>query len=424
MRTATSVCVLGLGYIGLPTAAILACNGVRVLGVDTDPAVVGAVNSGSVPTAEPDLASFVRRAVGSGLLTAAAEPAQADVYVVAVPTPSDAAHRADLSHVEAAVRAAAAAMDGGALVMLESTSPPGTTRRAAGWIAEARPDLAGPDGLAVDLAYCPERVLPGQMMKELVANDRIVGGLTAAATDRAAQLYATFCRGQILRTDAPTAELAKLVENSFRDVNIAFANELAAVCDSLGVDVWELIGLANHHPRVDILKPGPGVGGHCIAVDPWFIVEAVPEATHLIRSAREVNASRPAQVCAQAVRLLAGPDGDVPRAPVVAALGLAFKADVDDLRGSPAREVVARLADAFPEGRVRVAEPYIDRLPAELEERPGVELVETGAVFDGADLAVLLTDHAAFARDRLDVPDGLPVLDTRGAWRGQATARR
>ncbi|MDR1119100.1 MAG: UDP-N-acetyl-D-mannosamine dehydrogenase [Bifidobacteriaceae bacterium] len=418
MRTPGKICVLGLGYIGLPTSAILACNGVEVLGVDVDEAVVRAVQAGDVPFAEPDLASFVRRAVDSGRLTAAARPGEAEAYIVAVPTPCGPDHAADLSYVEAAADSIARVLRPGALVLLESTSPPGTTRLVADRVAKARPDLVdGAGRLAVDFAYCPERVLPGQMMKELIGNDRIVGGLTRGAAERAAAVYETFCHGEILRTDAATAELAKLVENSYRDVNIAFANELSVVADSLGVDVWELIGLANHHPRVNILQPGPGVGGHCIAVDPWFIVEAAPAQARLIRAAREVNDAKPAWVCAKAAELLADAVPPVATAPVIAALGLAFKANVDDLRESPAREVVARLADAFPEGRIRVAEPYVDRLPPELAARPNVELVAADDVFAGADLAVMLVDHAAFARELLPVPEGLPTLDTRGAWK-------
>jgi len=288
----SSVVVVGLGYIGLPTAAILASNDVKVVGVDVNPRTVDAVNRGDVPFVEPDLATYVAGAVKQGTLRASGAPEPADAFIVAVPTPFKDDHKPDLSYIESAVRALAPLLYGGELVVLESTSPPGATEQMARWIIEERPDLSldGADGRPqIHVAHCPERVLPGRVMIELVTNDRIVGGLTPEAAERARELYGIFCQGEILLTDAVTAEMAKLVENSYRDVNIAFANELSLISDKLGIDVWELIRLANHHPRVNILQPGPGVGGHCIAVDPWFIVDADPEQARLIRTAREVN---------------------------------------------------------------------------------------------------------------------------------------
>jgi UDP-N-acetyl-D-mannosaminuronic acid dehydrogenase len=409
----SSVCVVGLGYIGLPTAAMLASRGLAVIGVDTKPSTLGAVANGETPFVEPDLAELVRRAVAAGSLTVAAVPAPADAFVIAVPTPVNADRSPDLSHVFAAVDSICPVLRPGALVVLESTSPPGTTARVAQRIAERRPDLAAPGGdMAVEIAYCPERVLPGRVVHELRFNDRIVGGLTPRAASRAGVLYRTFCEGEIMPTDAVTAEMAKLVENAFRDVNIAFANELSVVCENLGVDVRELIALANHHPRVSILSPGPGVGGHCIAVDPWFIAAADPASTRLIQCARRVNDSMPAWVGARVEAALAET-----QAPTVVALGLAFKANIDDLRQSPAREVVARLAQAHPDGVIRVVEPHVSALPAELAARSNVELVSFETAFAGADAVVLLVDHDAFRTRPPDLAPDIPVIDTRGLWR-------
>ena len=314
------LCVLGLGYIGLPTASIFATKGKRVLGVDISPAVVETINTGRIHIQEPDLDVLVRAAVQSGNLRAATEPAPAAVFILAVPTPfivqSDGSRTPDLAYVEAATRALAPHVRAGNLVILESTSPVGTTEKVKAWLeAElARLGRAVPAGLLY--AHCPERILPGQMLKELVSNDRIAGGLTPAAAAQAKALYETFCMAQIFLTDARTAEMAKLTENAFRDVNIAFANELSLICDRLRIDVWELIRLANRHPRVKILQPGPGVGGHCIAVDPWFIVAAAPAEARLLRTAREVNDHKPHHVVAQ-VRAAAAQHAH----PVVACLG-------------------------------------------------------------------------------------------------------
>lgn len=407
----SSVSVIGLGYIGLPTAAILAANGVAVTGVDISPATVTAVNRGRVPFVEPDLAGYVAEAVSAGKLRAVSAPEPADAYIVAVPTPFMEDHKPDLSYIRSAAEALAPTLRGGELVILESTSPPGTTQRMADWILAERPDLSldGTDGRPrIYVAHCPERVLPGKIMVELVTNDRIVGGITPEAAQRSRDLYQVFCQGEILLTDAATAEAAKLVENSFRDVNIAFANELSLVADRLGIDVWELIRLANHHPRVNILQPGPGVGGHCIAVDPWFLVDAAPQEARLIRTAREVNDAKPRWVLDKVLDAVAGVE-----APVVAAYGLAFKPNIDDLRESPAAEIVRELATTSPEMTVLAVEPHIDELPAALADLPNVRLVDAEEALARADAHALLVDHTVFRAlaERLTTKR---LVDTRG----------
>ena len=406
------LCVLGLGYIGLPTASIFATKGKRVLGVDVSPAVVETINSGKIHIQEPDLDVLVRAAVQSGNLRAATVPAPAAVFILAVPTPfdvqPDGSRLPDLSYVEAATRSLAPHVRAGNLVILESTSPVGTTEKVKAWLeAElASRGLALPADILY--AHCPERILPGQMLKELVSNDRIAGGLTPAASVRAKALYETFCAAQIFLTDARTAELAKLTENAFRDVNIAFANELSLICDRLKVDVWELIRLANRHPRVKILQPGPGVGGHCIAVDPWFIVAAAPEEARLIRTAREVNDHKPHHVVAQ-VRAAAAQHAQ----PVVACLGLAFKANVDDLRESPAVEITAALAAAGL--TVLAVEPHVRVLPPSLAGK--AKLVSLEEAMAAANVIVLLVDHRAFGSLTLASFAGKALIDTRGQIR-------
>ncbi|WP_336707791.1 UDP-N-acetyl-D-mannosamine dehydrogenase [Oerskovia sp. USHLN155] len=408
----SSVAVIGLGYIGLPTAAILASQDVTVLGVDISQRTVDAVNRGDVPFVEPDLATYVAGAVTQGKLSAALTPAPADAFIVAVPTPFTDGMKPDLSYIQAAARAIAPQLQGGELLILESTSPPGATQRMADWILEVRPDLSldgSGDRPVIHVAHCPERVLPGRVMIELVTNDRIVGGLTVEAAERARDLYQVFCQGEILLTDAVTAEMAKLVENSFRDVNIAFANELSVISDNLGIDVWELIRLANHHPRVNILQPGPGVGGHCIAVDPWFIVDAAPEEARLIRTAREVNDAKPQWVI-EKVRAAAGTIAN----PTISTLGLAFKANIDDLRESPARKIVAQLADEMAGATILVVEPHIEDLPQELANRRNVELVSIEEATKRADVSVLLVDHDQFVDNEFIAEASAVLIDTRG----------
>lgn len=412
--TLNTVNVVGMGYIGLPTATVLAENGFRVHGTDVNEATVSAISAGSVPFAEPDLAAHVERAVRSGRLTASTRPLDADAYVIAVPTPSREDRTPDVSFIEGATRAIAPYLTRDCLVILESTSPPGTTEQVGMWIGDLRPDLVDHDGsLAVQLAHCPERVLPGRVMVELITNDRIIGGVTPEAAISARSLYATFSDGEIHLTDARTAELAKLVENSYRDVNIAFANELSLIADRLEVDVWEVIQLANRHPRVNVLQPGPGVGGHCIAVDPWFIVDAAPDLARLIRTAREVNDEKPDWVMSKVRAAVAGID-----APVIATLGLTFKPDVDDLRESPARRIAAAIADEFVDGRVLVVEPNITALPNELANRRNVQFATLPDAAARADVTVLLVDHREF---RMADPLALGIaadhlIDTRGVW--------
>jgi len=405
----SSLCVLGLGYIGLPTASIFATKGRHVLGVDVSASVVETINSGRIHIQEPDLDVLVRAAVQSGNLKAATKPAASDIFILAVPTPfiasADGARVPDLSFVEAATRSIAPFVTAGNLIILESTSPVGTTEKVKSWL-EAELARLGRQVSDLLYAHCPERILPGQMLKELVSNDRICGGLTPAAAEKARDLYASFCTAQIFLTDARTAELAKLTENAYRDVNIAFANELSLICDKLAIDVWELIRLANRHPRVKILQPGPGVGGHCIAVDPWFIVDAAPAQARLIRTAREVNDSKPHHVVAQ-VRAVASQDA------VVACLGLAFKANVDDLRESPAVEIAARLAAAGL--KVLAVEPHVTVLPKALQGR--AELVSLADALARASVIVLLVDHRAFAGLTLAQLAGKKLIDTRGVVR-------
>jgi UDP-N-acetyl-D-mannosaminuronic acid dehydrogenase len=408
------IAVIGLGYIGLPTSAAIASHGVRVKGVDVNPSTVDAINNGAVPIVEPDLDVAVAGAHARGHLTASQETPEADAFLIAVPTPFKDGHEPDLSYVQSAAEAIAPKLRGGEIVILESTSPPGTTRKVSEWIAAARPDLklphAVPETPDVYVAHCPERVLPGRIMIELVTNDRLVGGLTPECSKRAAEVYRIFCKGDIIPTDAESAEMAKLVENSFRDVNIAFANELANVCEALGLDVWEVIRLANKHPRVTVLQPGPGVGGHCIAVDPWFIVSAAPKEAQLIRLAREINDGRPHAVVETAA-------ANTREGGVVACLGLAYKPDIDDLRESPAVLVTRELARSRPDLRILAVEPNVDALSPELADLPNVELSRLTKAIGNADTVMLLVDHLEFKGVTLDDLGSKAVVDTRGLWR-------
>ncbi|WP_323096028.1 UDP-N-acetyl-D-mannosamine dehydrogenase [Intrasporangium sp. YIM S08009] len=414
------IAVIGLGYIGLPTCAALTRQGIGVVGVDVNARTVEEINAGRVPIVEPNLDVAIASAVAKGLLTATTQTPHASVYLIAVPTPFRGDHEPDLAYVRAATEAIAPQLRGGEVVILESTSPPGTTQLISEWISDLRPDLKLPHmgGIPdVHLAHCPERVLPGRIMVEIFANDRIVGGLTPECALRAAEVYRTFVTGEILLTDATTAEMAKLTENAFRDVNIAFANELAEICEHVGLDVWEVIRMANRHPRVNILQPGPGVGGHCIAVDPWFIVSAAPEQARLIRAARETNDARPRSVIdkVEAALELAGKPGGTDA--TVACLGLAFKADIDDLRESPALTITETFANEHPGTRVLAVEPHVDALPAGLAALPNVELTPTAQAVREADVVVLLVDHAAFRSVSLGDLRGRELVDTRGYWR-------
>jgi UDP-N-acetyl-D-mannosaminuronic acid dehydrogenase len=415
MTTLSSVAVVGLGYIGLPTAVSLATGGLEVIGVDVNPGIVERVNRGEAPFAEPDLSVAVSGAVAMGRLRAQGEMPPAGAYVIAVPTPFTGDHHADLSYVTAAAEAVAGVLRGGEVVVLESTAPPGTTRRVSELIAERRPDLhlphvadVSPD---VHVAHCPERVLPGRIMIEIATNDRVIGGLTPACAQRAADLYRTFCHGELIITDAESAEMAKLAENAFRDVNIAFANELSLICERLGLDIWEILRMANHHPRVDILRPGPGVGGHCIAVDPWFIVDSAPDLAPLIKTARAINGQMPAHV---AERIIATSRRF--RDPQIACLGLSFKADVGDLRESPAVEIVQQVAAALPDVKIMVVEPHAQQLPGSLDALANVLLTSTGHALQEADVIALLVDHSQFRVIRKTQLAGKAIYDTRGMW--------
>jgi UDP-N-acetyl-D-mannosaminuronic acid dehydrogenase len=410
------VAVVGLGYIGLPTAVVLSTRGVDVIGVDVNQSVVDAVERGEVPFVEPDLAVAVRGAVGMGRLKAVTEVPEADAYIVAVPTPFNEDHTADLSYIRAAVESLAPKLTGGQVVILESTSPPGTTHLISEWIAQLRPDLRLPhltESLPdVYVAHCPERVLPGRIMIEMLTNDRVVGGITRRCAEKAAAIYRVFCQGEILLTDASSAEMAKLVENAYRDVNIAFANELSLICDSLQLDVYEVIEMANRHPRVNILSPGPGVGGHCIAVDPWFIVGAAPELSRLIRAARDVNDAKPEHVAGQVIVKAARF-----KEPTIACLGLAFKANVDDLRESPAVEIVEKICEGLPGVQVLAVEPFTTQLPVRLQKLTNVILTSLNDAVDRADIVVLLVDHEPFRAVKRPRLAGKVVYDTRGLWR-------
>lgn len=410
LEKSPTVAVVGLGYIGLPTATILADHGVRTVGMDVSEQTVGAVNRGEVPFVEPGLREVLERAVSAGTLSAELSVPEADAYIVAVPTPFTDAHSADLSYIEAAARNIAPKLSGGELIILESTSPPGATEYMQSVLLRESSGLSSEDLL---VAHCPERVLPGKIMDEMITNDRIIGGITPQASEAARDLYRSFCTGEILLTDAKTAEMAKLTENSFRDVNIAFANELSVICHKLGIDVWELIELANHHPRVDILQPGPGVGGHCIAVDPWFIVDAAPEQANLIRTARQTNDAKPEWVLGRIEQALEQLEPDAK----VAIFGLAFKANIDDLRESPSLAIAERLALRASGAQILAVEPNIEKLPYPLASHANVRQVSTVSALEAADIVVLLVDHDEFRKLPADKLGDKIVIDTRGIWR-------
>lgn len=414
------ITVVGLGYIGLPTAVAFALNGLSVYGVEIEQHKLALIEQGKSPITEPQLEEALQQVVACGLLRVGSHMQPSDVFIITVPTPFDTQkQQPDLSYVQAAVAAIAPVLKRGDLVVLESTSPVGTTERVAQWLAKLRPDLRFPSchpQADIYLAYCPERVLPGKIMYEIIHNDRVIGGLSPQSTQQAVDLYQIFAKGECVATDARTAEMCKLVENSFRDVNIAFANELSMLCDVLNIDVWKLIELANRHPRVDILQPGAGVGGHCIAVDPWFIITQQPEHTALMRAAREVNETKPNWVVEKVKAAFADCVVDQNRSPSsikIACLGLAFKADVADLRQSPALQITQQLA-AWHQGELLVVEPYIRSLPSSLPET--VRLISLEAALREADIVVLLVDHLIFKTVRLEQ---LPQywVDTKGIWR-------
>lgn len=413
-RSFGKVSVVGLGYIGLPTAAFIASKGIPVVGIDVNQDAVDSINAGTVPFFEPGFGELLARVVEDGTLAAQTEQVDADAYIVCVPTPFREDHSVDIKYIRAASEALAPYLKPGALVVLESTSPPGTTEDMAKHLIELRPDLSlnDEDENAIFVAHCPERVLPGKIMEEMENNDRVIGGLTPKGAQLARDLYTTFCTADLLLTNATTAEMAKLTENSFRDVNIAFANELSLICDRLGIDVWELIELANHHPRVNILQPGPGVGGHCIAVDPWFIVSAAPEEAKLIQTARNVNDGKPEWVIDQVLTALEGKDN-----PVLAALGIAFKNDIDDLRESPSLEIVKRLGVDNPQLDIRVVEPNVEALPPVLSNLSNLTKQDTEEAIAAADVVLLLVNHRQFVELDQSLLGGKTIIDTKGIWR-------
>ena len=411
-----SVSVIGLGYIGLPTAAMFASRQVKVLGVDINKHAVDTINGGRIHIVEPELDMIVHAAVTEGYLRATTSPEPAEAFLIAVPTPFSDGYKPDLAYVRAAAESIAPVLTKGNIVILESTSPVGTTEQMVEWLAAARPDLRFPlpgvTEVDVHVAYCPERVLPGHVVRELVQNDRIIGGLTEACSERAAEVYRVFVTGDLLFSNARTAEMSKLTENAFRDVNIAFANELSLICSKLDIDVWDLIQLANRHPRVNILQPGAGVGGHCIAVDPWFIVDRTPQEARLTRTAREVNDGKPVWVMQQIraaieARVAAGtPEKSL----TVAVLGLAFKPNIDDLRESPALHIAQQLVDAT-SAKVVLVEPNITQPPRSLAS---CELLGLEAALERADVIAVLVSHREFQDLRGQVDPRQAVIDAVG----------
>ncbi len=413
------ISMIGLGYIGLPTAALFAAHGHRVIGVDVSGHVVDTINAGKIHIVEPELDGLVHKAVHDGMLRATRTPEPADAFIIAVPTPFTRGHQPDLSYVRAAAEMIAPVLDKGNLVILESTSPIGATGQLAEWLAVARPDLSFPqtagEAADVQIAHCPERVLPGRVVRELVENDRIIGGMSARANAMAIALYRLVVQGECITTDAKTAEMCKLVENSSRDVQIAFANELSVICDKFDIDVWELIRLANRHPRVNILQPGAGVGGHCIAVDPWFIVAAAPDEARLIHAARTGNDAKPKWVLEKAkaaIMEVLAEDPSRSMADVrVACLGLAFKPDIDDLRESPALGIARDFGGLG--CQVLAVEPHIDALPASLAGLP-VTLTPLPEALETADVVCVLVRHSAFAGVAENLPARTRLLDVVG----------
>lgn len=408
-----TLAVIGLGYIGLPTAIVFALRGWDVTGVDVSERTVEKVSRGELPFVEEGLDIALEKAVDGGKLKVQSTTPSADVYIVAVPTPFLADKSADLSYIDAATDGIVNTLKPESLVVLESTSPPGATEHMAKRILQARPDLSigGEDGKGcVHIAHAPERVLPGKIMIELAANDRIIGGLTKEAGDRARDVYATFCTGTIHLTNARTAEMAKLTENSFRDVSIAFANELSVICDGLDIDVWELIELANKHPRVNILRPGPGVGGHCIAVDPWFIVSIDKENSRMINTARTINDEKPSWVISKFENKLSEKGNGSP----VALLGLAFKPDIDDLRESPSVNIAERICAEHPELDIQIVEPNVETLPNQLDRYPNARLVSLESALESSEVVVVLVAHKQFREIGVSLIQDSRVIDTCG----------
>lgn len=415
------VSVLGLGYVGLPTAAIIANKGLRVIGVDTNASTVKTINEGKTHIIEPDLEVLVRSAVNSKNLVASTIPEPADAFIIAVPTPFTTEKKPDLTFLQQAIESIAPVIKGENLIILESTSPVGTTQKVAEWLSNVRQDIefseldniATIDGKNIYIAHSPERVLPGRVLLELVNNDRVIGGLTEQCGSEAESLYRLFVKGNCHVTNARTAELVKLTENAYRDTNIAFANEISLVCDKLDIDVWELIKLANRHPRVDILKPGPGVGGHCIAVDPWFIVDSAPDETPLIRASRFVNDNKPTWIVQKILNTI---DENA----TLACLGLTYKSDIDDLRESPSMAVIEELAKCH-KGQILLADPNIESLPDSLRKILNIKFCDFEEAISRSEVIILLTDHREFIEINKSILSNKTVFDTRGIWRSFLT---
>jgi len=413
------ISMIGLGYIGLPTAALFAAHGTKVIGVDVSPHVVDTINAGKIHIVEPELDGIVHKAVTDGMLHATLEPETADAFIIAVPTPFKAEYQPDLSYIQSATNMIAPVLKKGDLVILESTSPIGATEQMSAWLAQARPDLSFPQTAGNDadiqIAHCPERVLPGHVVRELVENDRIIGGMTERASEMAVAMYKKVVQGDCVVTNARTAEMCKLTENSSRDVQIAFANELSIICDKFDIDVWELISLANRHPRVNILQPGAGVGGHCIAVDPWFIVASAPDEAKLIRAAREGNDSKPGWVLQkgkEAVMEVLSAEPSRSMSDIkVACLGLAFKPDIDDLRESPALQITLGFGKLG--CQVLAVEPHITELPARLSGGT-IALTPLEEAIAQADVICVLVKHSAFANLKETLTGSARLIDVVG----------
>lgn len=419
------ISVIGLGYIGLPTAAIFASNGKKVLGVDINQNTVDTINEGKIHIVEPELDQIINDVVNNGLLRASTSTETSDAFLIAVPTPflpknNDLINpKPDLSYIKSAIRSVSKVLKKGDLVILESTSPVGTTEQVALWLSQNRQDLTFPHTHGEDsdirIAYCPERVLPGKVIKELVENDRIIGGMTHKCSSQATELYKIFTKGDCIETDSRTAEMVKLTENASRDVSIAFANELSIICDKMNINVWELITLANHHPRVDILQPGPGVGGHCIAVDPWFIVDQAPEEANLIKSARKVNDSKPDWVIDRVNDLIDDylkENNTKSKSEInVVCLGLTFKANIDDVRESPALAIFKKL-DSCTECNIIAVDPHVTESNNPLLK--DIKLYNLYTALDIADILVLLVDHMEFKDITVNKKW---AIDTRGIWK-------
>ena len=411
-----TISVIGLGYIGLPTAAMFASRKKKVIGVDVNQNAVDTINRGEIHIVEPDLDTIVHATVTEGFLKASTVPEKADAFLIAVPTPFKENHEPDLSYIESACKAIAPVLEKGNLVILESTSPVGATEAMSKWLSEERPDLHFPqhseDKAEVNIAHCPERVLPGHVVRELVENDRVIGGITPDCSQKAVELYSCFVKGDCIITAARTAEMAKLTENSFRDVNIAFANELSIICDKLDINVWELISLANRHPRVNILQPGPGVGGHCIAVDPWFIISNTPDEAKLIKTARDVNDAKPEWVVAKVKEAIADFLLNHPEKTAkditIGCYGITFKANIDDLRESPALAIAKKISD-LNQGKTLIVEPNVTELPEELLKAKLVNFTDSILI---ADIHLILVDHKEFKGDF--IVGESRVIDTKG----------